>query len=419
MAIMDTGKWTDEEDEETADQKDWSKHVAKHLHAYGNVFSKKASERMPTHKVYDHSIEFEKGAPLPRPTKGYPMSPAEQNSLDTWIDEQMVKGYIKKSKSPVAASVFFVKKKDETLRLVQDYRKLNEITTKNRFSIPRISDLIDQLSKASIFTKLDLRWGYNNVRIKAGDEWKTAFTTHRGLFEANVMFFGFCNAPATFQAMMNEILKDLILEGHVVVYLDDILIYTDDILTHRKITKEVLKRLWNNDLFAKPEKCFFEQLSIGYLRMIISKGSVSTDQSKVKAVLEWPVPTKVKQVQAFLGFANFYRHFIRDFSKIAQPLFVLLEKSQEWIWSDAAQKAYESLKEAFTTAPILKISEDNKPFRLETDSSNFATGAVLEQLSDDGIYHPVAYYSKSLNEHERNYEIYDKEMLAIIRALEE
>ena len=205
MSAKDVEVFDDEDSGEN-----WKSLVPEHLWEFGDVFSKKKSERMPTHKPYDHAIEFEENASLPKPAKLYPMSPMERNSLDQWIDEELRKVYIRPSKSPIAAPVFFVKKKDGSLRLVQDYRKLNEITVKNRYPIPRITDLIDSLSQASIFTKIDLRWGYNNVRIKKGDEWKTAFVTHRGLFEAKVMYFGFSNAPATFQAMMNDLLSDLI-----------------------------------------------------------------------------------------------------------------------------------------------------------------------------------------------------------------
>ena len=414
-----TAKW-DEGFEDTPETTDWKQHVPKYLWEYGDVFSKQKSERMPARKAYDHAIDLEENAPLPKPAKLYPLSPKEKNSLDEWINEELRKEYIQKSKSPVAAPVFFVRKKDQSLRLVQDYRKLNDITIKNRYPIPRINDLVDSLSQAKVFTKIDLRWGYNNVRIKKGDEWKTAFITHRGLFEAKVMYFGFCNAPATFQAMMNEILIDLILEGSVMVYLDDILIFTQDKKENRRITKEVLKRLQENDLFAKPEKCFFEQDRIEYLGMIISHGHIEMDPAKLAGVTEWPTPTKVKQVQAFLGFANFYRRFIQDFAKHAKPLTTLTKKDQPWVWGVEQEEAFQNLKQAFTSAPILRIPDDVNPFRLETDSSDFATGAVLSQLDPvDQLWHPVAFYSKSLNEHERNYEIYDKEMLAIIRALEE
>jgi len=318
------------DDDEEIDESVWKKLVPKQYWDYGTVFSKKKSERMPTRKSYDHAIEFIEGAQLPKPAKVYPLSPLEKEALNTWIDEELRKGYIRKSKSPIAAPVFFVKKKDGALRLVQNYKKLNDITVKNRYPLPRINDLINALSKAKVYTKIDLRWGYNNVRIKKGDEWKTAFITHRGLFEATVMYFGFSNAPATFQAMMNEILFDFIAERKVMVYMDDILIFTITIEENRSITAKVLARLRDNDLFAKPEKCFFEKRSIEYLGVIISQGHVEMDPSKLKAVLDWPTPEKVKHVQAFVGFANFYRRFIQDFSKIVQPLTSLTRKDMKW-----------------------------------------------------------------------------------------
>jgi len=213
-------------------------------------------------------------AKLPKPTKVYPLSLAERNSFDTWINEELRKGYICPSTSPIAAPFFFVKKHNGSLRPIIDYRALNAITVKNRYPIPRIADLIESLSKASIFTKIDLRWGYNNVRIKEGDEWKTAFITRQDLFEATVMYFGFSNAPATFQSMMNDILGDLIRIRLVMVYLDDILIFGTCLKEHRQLVKEVLKRLQFNDLYAKAEKYFFEQSSIKYLGVIISENKV-------------------------------------------------------------------------------------------------------------------------------------------------
>lgn len=368
-----------EVDEDDEDTRNWKSHVPEWLHEYGDVFSKTKSECMPERKPYDHPIDLVEGASLPKPAKVYPLSPNGRNSLDNWIDEELKKGYIRPSKSPVAAPFFFVKKHDGSLRPVMDYRALNAVTVKNRYPIPRIADLIDSLSQASIFTKLDLRWGYNNVRIREGDEWKTAFVTRRGLFETTVMYFGCCNAPATFQNMMNNILGDLIRQGSVMVYLDNILIFGNDKKEHRKLVKEVLKRLRDNDLFAKAEKCFFEKDSINYLGMIISKGYVAMDPEKVSGVLEWPIPTKVKHVQAFLGFANFYRRFIKDFAKIARPLTDLTKKDQPWVWGEAQNNVFEVLKKAFTSAPILRIPDDVNPFRLSTDASDFAVGAVLSQ----------------------------------------
>lgn len=249
----------EEDPDDDLDVINWKSKVPKYHWDYSDIFSQKKAERMPIRKTYNHGIEFVEDASLPKPAKLYPLSPLEKNSLDEWIKEELRKGYISKSKSPVAAPVFFVKKKGGLLRLVVDYRKLNNITVKNRYPIPCITDLIDSLSQAKIFTKIDLQWGYNNVRIKKGDEWKTAFVTHRGLYEANVMYFGFSNTPSTFQAMMNEILSDLILDGKVMVYLDDILIFTEDKKENREITQEVLRRLRENDLFVRPEKCIFEQ----------------------------------------------------------------------------------------------------------------------------------------------------------------
>jgi len=197
------------------------------------VFSKHKSEKIPLQKPYDYAIDFMEGAKLPKPAKVYSLSLAERNSLDTWIDKELRKGYIRPSTSPIVAPFFFVKKHDRSLRPVMDYRALNAITVKNCYSIPRIANLIELLSKASIFTKIDLRWEYNNVRIREGDKWKTAFITRRGLFEATVMYFGFSNAPATFQSMINDILGDLIHIRLVMVYLDDILIFGTCLKEHR------------------------------------------------------------------------------------------------------------------------------------------------------------------------------------------
>ena len=193
------------------------------------------------------------------------MPPNEQEELDRFIKENVEKGYIVPSKSPMSSPVFFIKKKDGKLRLIQDYRKLNEITIKNMYSLPLASNIINKLKGAKVFTKFDVRWGYHNVRIKEGDKWKAAFVTNWGLFEPKVMFFGLTNSPATFQALMNAIFADLIAEGKVAVYLDDILIWSSDITEHRKVVHEVLKRLEEHDLYLRPEKCAFEKDEIDYL----------------------------------------------------------------------------------------------------------------------------------------------------------
>jgi len=219
---------------------------------------------------------------------------------------------------------------------------------------------------------------------------------------------------------MNDILGDLICIQLVIVYLDNILIFGTYLKEHKRLVKEVLKRLQFNDLYAKAEKCFFEQSSIKYLGVIISENKVQMDEEKLSGVLEWPVPTKVKQVQAFLGFVNFYRRFIENFTKISKPLSDLTKKDSTWTWGKEQQNAFEVLKKAFTMAPVLRIPNDKDPFKLSTDTSNFATGAVLSQKDmQTNLWYPVAFFSKSLDVHERNYKIYDKELLAVIWRLEE
>jgi len=253
--------------------------------------------------------------------------------------------------------------------------------------------------------------------MKEGDEWKAAFQTNRGLFKPLVMFFGLCNSPATFQTMMDDIFDDLIMEGVVVVYLDDILIFMETLEEHWKVTRRVMELLRKNNLFLKPKKCKFEKTEVEYLGVIISQNSVKMDPVKVAGVTEWPIPSNRKEVQSFLGFTNFYRRFIQGFSHLAHPLFDLTQKDTEWRWGAEEQSAFDSLKEQITTAPILALPDNSRPFWIEVDSSDFTTGAILSQQSpEDNKWHPVAFLSKSLSPVERNYEIHDKEMLAIVRA---
>jgi len=393
-----------------------AENIPDHFREFHAVFSKESFDALPNPKPWDHAIELVPGE-KPAGCKVYPLSPSEQKELDAFIQENLESGRIRPSKSPMASPVFFIKKKDGALRLVQDYRALNAMTVKNKYPLPLISELIEKLRGAKYFTKLDVRWGFQNVRMKEGDEWKAAFRTNRGLFEPLVMFFGLTNSPATFQTMMNDIFHELIMEGVVVVYLDDILIYTETVEEHRAVTRRVLELLQKHKLFLKPDKCEFEKTRVEYLGVVISHNSVEMDPVKVAGVADWPTPENKKEVQSFLGFVNFYRRFVRDFSHHARPLFDLTKNDVKWSWSADEQVAFDMLKGLITSAPILTNS---RPFRIEADSSDFATGAVLSQRSpDDDKWHPVAFLSKSLSAVERNYEIHDKEMLAIIRAMEE
>ncbi|KAG5724837.1 hypothetical protein E4T56_gene12619 [Termitomyces sp. T112] len=333
--------------------------VPNHLHDFEDVFSKASFDSLLECKQWDHVIELIPDAE-PSSCKVYPLAPCEQDELDAFLQENLSSGQIRPSQSLMASPVFFVIKKDGSLHLVQDYHVLNAMTVKNCSPLPLISELVNNLQGACYFTKLDVHWGYNNVRIKEGDEWKAAFQTNRGLFEPLVMFFGLTNSPAIFQTMMNDIFHDLIAEGVVCVYLDDILIYT---------------RTWEE--YRQPEKCEFKQTKVEYLGLIISHGTTEMDPIKVAGVAEWPEPRNKKEVQAFLGFVNFYQRFIQDFSHYAQPLFDLTVKDTAWRWEPPQQAAFNALKQSVTSKPVLLFPDNDSPFCMEADSSDFATGAVL------------------------------------------
>lgn len=385
-------------------------------HDFAEVFAEETFAELPERRPYDHAIELLPGA-QPYCGKVYPMTLDQQRALDEFLEENLRTGRIRPSKSPWGAPFFFVKKKDGSLRPVQDYRKLNAVTKKNKYPLPLISELLDKLKGAKYYTKMDIRWGYNNVRMREGDEEKAAFLTNRGLFEPLVMFFGLSNSPATFQMMMNDVFRDLILRGKVIVYLDDILIFTESIEEHREIVRQVLDILRQNKLTCKLEKCEFETLETEYLGHIISQGVVKMDPAKVAGVVEWPVPTCKKELQSFLGFANFYRRFIAGFAKVAAPLH-RLTGSAEWTWGPDQEEAFARLKSTITAAPVLAIPNDNDQFRVQCDASNYAVGAELSQRQH-GKWRTIAYLSKALSPAERNYEIYDREMLAVMTALNE
>ena len=387
-------------------------------HEFLDVFSKKGADTLPPHRPYDCPIELLPGAEIPF-GRIFPLTELELENLKTYVDDNLKKGFIRPSTSPAGAGIFFVEKKDHTLRPCVDYRALNKVTIKNRYPLPLVPELFQRLGAAVIFTKLDLRGAYNLVRIRDGDEWKTAFRTRFGHFEYLVMPFGLCNAPATFQHFVNDIFKDY-LDLFVVVYLDDILIFSPSIDRHREHVKNVLKRLRIHGLYAKPEKCEFERRSIQFLGLIISVNGIEMDPQKVTAILDWPAPVDKKGVQRFVGFANFYRKFIRGFSNIIAPITSLTKQTVRFHWSPEAQGAFEALKKLFTSASVLKHPDPSLPYILEVDASETAVGAVLSQRQGPkALLHPVAFFSRKLSDAEKNYDVGDRELLAIKAALEE
>jgi len=319
---------------------------------------------------------------------------------------------IEKSSSPYASPVLLVKKKTGERRLSVDFRRLNAYTIKNKFLLPIIEELFEELVGASWFTTLDLRFGFHQILIVPEDQHKTAFQTHSGHYEYKVMPYGLTGAPATFQAIMNHILAPL-LRKCVVVFIDDILIYSKSQAEHLQHIKMVFDILQEHQFKVRLSKCSFAQQQLKYLGHIISGEGVATDPSKIKDDQQWPTPTSVKELRGFLGLDGYYRRFVRHFGMIAKPLTELLKKGQLFVWTEQHELAFSTLKQVLTSAPILALSNFDKPFVVETDTSDKGIGAVLQQ---DG--HPIAYVSKALSLKNQGLSTYQKESLAILMVVD-
>ncbi|EAL17174.1 hypothetical protein CNBN1990 [Cryptococcus deneoformans B-3501A] len=376
----------------------------------------KSADTLPEHRSFDHHIPLEEGK---NPPFGpiYNLSETELEALREYLDENLKKGFIRPSESPAGAPILFVKKKDGSLRMCVDYRGINKITIKNRYPLPLIAELLDRLKSAKVFTKIDLRGAYNLLRIKAGEEWKTAFRTRYGHFEYLVMPFGLTNAPASFQHLMNHNFRDL-LDIFVIIYLDDILIYSPDLETHQSHVIQVLDRLRQTQLYAKASKCEFHQTSVEFLGFVVSDQGLSMDTKKVKSITEWPTPRNLRDTQSFLGFCNFYRRFIKNYSSIAKPLIDLTKKDLPFVWEEPQRTSFEALKKSFTSVDLLHHYDLTKQLILETDASDYAIAGILSHEIDKKL-EPVAFFSHKMLPAELNYPIHDKEMLAIVSAFKE
>ena len=398
--------------------------LPKHYQSYYELFNPKEASKLPPHRGpgVDHKIELEpKDGQQPQPPWGplYSMSRGELLVLRKELMSLLEKGFIRVSSSPASSPVLFAKKPGGGLRLCIDYRALNAITKKDRYPLPLIRETLNNISKAKWFTKLDVIAAFHKIRVAEGDEWKTAFRTRFGLFEWLVTPFGMANSPSTFQRYINWTLREY-LDEFCSAYLDDVLIYTDGSLQqHQDHVRKVLGKLQDAGLYVDIKKCEFEVKSTKYLGFIIDAGKgIQMDPDKVKAIREWEAPRTVKGVRSFLGFANFYRKFIRDFAGIATPL-TRLTGDVSFTWGKDEQAAFDRLKEIFVTEPNLATFDSERDTVLECDSSGYAVGGVLSQYDDEGILRPCAYFSKKNNPHECNYEIHDKELLAVVRCLEE
>ncbi|KAF4476546.1 Transposon Tf2-9 polyprotein [Colletotrichum fructicola Nara gc5] len=339
-------------------------------------------------------------------------------ALDQYLEENLKKGYIRPSTSPAGSPILFVPKKNGKLRLCVDYRMLNEMTIKNRYPLPLIDEMRRLLHGANWFTALDLKGAYNLIRMKQGEEWKTAFRTRKGHFEYLVMPFGLTNAPATFQNMINQVLRKYV-DICVVVYLDDILIFSPTLEKHKEDVHHVLQALQEAKLLVEPEKSEFHTQKVEYLGFTITPGKVCMSENKVKAIKEWPVPNNLKEVQGFLGFVNFYRKFIKDYGKINAALTNLSRKDTPFTWEEPQRTAFQKIKDLIASEPVLVIPDPTKQFEVEPDASDYAIGAQLSQRDSEGRLHPCAFFSRKLHGPELNYQIHDKELMAIIEAFKE
>ncbi|KAL0551590.1 hypothetical protein IC582_010679 [Cucumis melo] len=365
---------------------------------------------LPPHREVEFAIELEPGT-VPISRALYRMAPAELKELKVQLQELLDKGFIRPSVSPWGAPVLFVKKKDGSMRLCIDYRELNKVTVKNRYPLPSIDDLFDQLQGATVFSKIDLRSGYHQLRIKDEDVPKTAFRSRYGHYEFIVMSFGLTNAPAVFMDLMNRVFREF-LDTFVIVFIDDILIYSKTEAEHEEHLRMVLQTLRDNKLYAKFSKCEFWLKQVSFLGHVVSKAGVSVDPAKIEAVTGWTRPSTVSEVRSFLGLAGYYRRFVENFSRIATPLTQLTRKGAPFVWSKACEESFQNLKQKLVTAPVLTVPDGSGSFVIYSDASKKGLGCVLMQQGK-----VVAYASRQLKGHEQNYPTHDLELAAVVFAL--
>lgn len=404
---------SEKETNETEKSKEESEHI---MQEYDDVFPEELPAHLPISRPIDHRIELIPGS-IPPSRSMYRMSPKEIDEIKKQLTELLEKGLVQPSKSPFGAPILMVKKKDGTLRMCIDYRALNAITIKNRYPLPRVDELFDRLQGAKYFSKIDLRSGYWQIRIHPEDVSKTAFRTRYGHFEWLVLPMGLTNAPATFMHLMHEIFRPF-LDDFVIVFLDDILIYSKNLIDHRRHLRTVLDVLRQHKLYAKKSKCDFFRDHIEFLGHRIDREGIHMMDDKVTAIREWPTPKSIDDIRCFLGTIGYYRKFIKNFSKIAAPMNELLKKDKSFIWSEVEENAFRNLIEATITAPTLILPDPKLPYVLTADACGYGIGASLMQDQGRGLQ-PIAFMSKKLSAAELKYPNHERELLALYRALKE
>eukprot|EP00731_Ephydatia_muelleri_P025168 Em0017g251a len=382
---------------------------------FADVFSL-STKNLGHTKVLQHRIDTGNAQPVHLPPRRIPH--ARREELKEMLRDMLEKNAIEHSDSPWSSPIVLVKKKDGTTRFCVDYRKVNEVTRKDAYPLPRVDDTLDTLAGSKFFSTLDLTTGYWQVEVAPEDQPKTAFTTPEGLYQFKVMPFGLCNAPATFQRLMDRVLGGLKWSS-CLVYFDDIIVVGRTFKDHLHHLSKVLAQLRGAGLKLKPTKCSLCQQRVAFLGHIVSAEGIATDPSKTDAVSKWPTPLSKKEVQQFLGLANYYRRFVKNFASISKPLHRLTEKNVPFDWTIHCQNAFDELRKCLVSSPILAYPDYNRRYILDTDASDTGIGAVLSQISDEGSERVIAYASRSLSRPEQRYCVTRKELLAVVSFVQQ
>jgi hypothetical protein len=376
---------------------------------YPDVFAE-LTTRLPPDREIEFTIDLIPGT-QPIHKAPYRMAPSELKELKKQLEDLVDRGFICPSVSLWGAPVLFVRKKDGSLRMCIDYRELNQVTIKNKYPLPRIYYLFDQLKEATVFSKIDLRSGYHQLKVKEADIPKTAIRTRYGHVKFLVMPFGVTNAPSVFMDLMNRVFHKY-LDQFVVVFRDDILVYSATREDHEEHLKAVLSILREKKLFAKFKKCKFWLKDVSFLGHVISEARVAVDPKKIEAMINWERPSNVNEIRSFRGLAGYYQRFVEGFSKLSGPLTALTKKNARFIWSDECEECFQELKRRLVSAPVLTLPKESEKFVIFSDASLQGLGCVLMQQGK-----VIAYSSRQLKNHEKNYHVHDLELAAIVYAL--